>query len=410
MYGLMKRVIVAIIAVVVAVAIVGSAVFVLSGLSRERLGVSEVKIGALVPLTGPFATYGAYVLDGMRFAVDELNARGGVLGAKVELIEADEKNDAKEAVTIFKRMATVDRVVAVVGTISSGIGAVLAPEAEEAKVPLFLIAAGSHTILTKDSRFVFRTCLPPAPTNGELLANFVRDKGYTRVGIVIASYEWGFAIKEVLERRLKEMPNMRYQIEEAPLGETDFTTILRKLQPLDPQVMILTGHPPGFPIIVKQAIELGFKSEYYIASVQPPELMLRGVGDIGLGKLVTTTCVNVESPQYRDLAAKFYQKFGKYFDHNAVAGYVTVMLIANAVEKTKSVDPVKVAEYIRTTEYNSPIFAWPLSYTEWGEIKKPSMRLAVIKRGDPGPINPGANWVLETIYVSPPVEPYVPPK
>lgn len=399
---------VAIVAVVVVAAVAASAGFLF--LSQQRLGASEVKIGALVPLTGPFAVYGSYTLDGMRFAVDELNARGGVLGARVVLVDADEKNDAKEAVAIFKRMAEVDRVTAVVGTISSGIGAVLSAEAEQAKVPLFLVAAGSHTILTKESRYTFRTCLPPAPTNGELLANFVRDKGYKRVGVVIASYEWGFAIRDVLDQRLKQLQGVQYQIEEAPLGETDFTTVLRKLQPLQPEVMILTGHPPGFPTITKQAIELGFQSAYYIASVQPPELMLRGVGDIGLGKLVTTTCVNSEAPEYKQLAEKFYQKYGKFFDHNAVTGYVTVMMIADAVEKTRSVDPVTVANHIRTSEYNSPIFAWPLSYTEWGEIKKPSMRLAVIKQGNPGSINPGANWVIETLYISPPVQPYVPEK
>jgi branched-chain amino acid transport system substrate-binding protein len=399
---------VAIVAVIVVAAVAASAGFLF--LSQQSLGVSEVKIGALVPLTGPFAVYGAYTLDGMRFAVEEINARGGVLGARVVLVEADEKNDAKEAVAIFKRMAEVDRVTAVVGTISSGIGAVLSAEAEQAKVPLFLVAAGSHTILTKESRYTFRTCLPPAPTNGELLANFVRDKGYKRVGVVIASYEWGFAIRDVLDQRLKQLQGVQYQIEETPLGETDFTTVLRKLQPLQPEVMILTGHPPGFPTITKQAIELGFQSAYYIASVQPPELMLRGVGDIGLGKLVTTTCVNSEAPEYRQLAEKFYQKYGKFFDHNAVTGYVTVMMIADAVEKTKSVDPVTVANHIRTSEYNSPIFAWPLSYTEWGEIKKPAMRLAVIKQGNPGNINPGANWVIETLYVSPPVQPYVPEK
>lgn len=395
-----------VIVALVVVAAVASTAFLF--LSQQSLGVSEVKIGALVPLTGPFAIYGAYTLDGMRFAVEEINAKGGVLGARVVLIEADEKNDAKEAVSIFKRMAEIDKVVAVVGTISSGIGAVLTAEAEQAKVPLFLIAAGSHTILTKDSRFTFRTCLPPAPTNGELLANFVKDMGYRRVGVIIASYEWGFAIKEVLERRLKEIPNVQFQIEETPLGETDFTTVLRKLQPLQPEVMILTGHPPGFPTITKQAIELGFPSQYYIASVQPPELMLRGVGDIGLDKLVTTTCVRTEAPEYRELAVKFYQKYGRYFDHNAVAGYVTVLAIADAVEKTRSTNPVTVANHIRTSEFNDPIFAWPLSYTEWGEIKKPAMRLAVIKRGSPGPINPGANWVVETIYTSPPVQPYVP--
>jgi branched-chain amino acid transport system substrate-binding protein len=399
-----KSVIAAIVAVLVVVAAAAGA-FVL--MSQPRLAVSEVKIGALVPLTGPFATYGGYTIDGMRFAVDEINSKGGVLGARLVLVEADEKNDAKEAVSIFKRMAEVDRVVAVVGTISSGIGAVLSGEAEQAKVPLFLVAAGSHTILTKSSRYTFRTCLPPAPTNGELLADFVKDQKFQRVGVLIASYEWGFAIKEVLDKRLKEL-GVQYQIEEAPLGETDFTTVLRKLQPLDPQVMILTGHPTGFPIITKQAIELGFKSSYYMASVQPPELMLRGVGEIGLGKLVTTSCLNVDAPEYRELAQKFYQKYGKFFDHNAATGYVTVLMIADAVEKTRSTDPVTIANHIRTSEFKHPIYAWPLSYTEWGEIKSPTMILTVIAPGNPGPINPGANWVLKTLYNSPPTPPYVP--
>jgi ABC-type branched-subunit amino acid transport system substrate-binding protein len=174
--------------------------------------------------------------------------------------------------------------------------------------------------------------------------------------------------------------------------------------------MILTGHPTGFPIITKQAIELGFKSSYYIASVQPPELMLRGVGEIGLGKLVTTSCLNVDAPEYRELAQKFYQKYGKFFDHNAATGYVTVLMIADAVEKTRSTDPVTIANHIRTSEFKHPIYAWPLSYTEWGEIKSPTMILTVIDPGNPGPINPGANWVLKTIYKSPPTPPYVPEK
>ncbi|MCS7137492.1 MAG: ABC transporter substrate-binding protein, partial [Candidatus Caldarchaeum sp.] len=102
-----KSAVVAIVAIV-AVAAVASSAFLL--LSQQTLGVSEVKIGALVPLTGPFAVYGAYTLDGMRFAVDEINSRGGVLGARIVLVEADEKNDAKEAVAIFKRMAELDKV------------------------------------------------------------------------------------------------------------------------------------------------------------------------------------------------------------------------------------------------------------------------------------------------------------
>jgi branched-chain amino acid transport system substrate-binding protein len=401
-----KTIIVTVIAVLIVIAIIGSALFLLS---QPRL-VSEVKVGAIIPLTGPFASYGTLILDGMRFAVDEINAKGGVLGARLILIEADDKNDAKESVLVFKRLVEVERVVAIVGGFSTTIAMALAPEAEQAKHPLILPGGASHKILTRESRFTFRTCLPPTPSYGEMTANFIRDQNFKRVGAIIAGYEWGYVFRDALEPRLKQL-GVKYQFEEAPVGETDFTTVLRKLQPLDPDVMILIGHPPGSVTIIKQAIELGFNSKYYVISIMPAEALVRGVGDIGIGKVALATCLNSESPEYKELAQKFYQKYGKYFDVNAVIGYVSIMLISNAIEKTRSTDPITIANYIRTSEFKHPAFAWPLSYTEWGELKNLSgWRLALLDRGDPGPINPGAKWILRTLYESPPIPPYVPEK
>jgi hypothetical protein len=74
--------------------------------------------------------------------------------------------------------------------------------------------------------------------------------------------------------------------------------------------------------------------------------------------------------------------------------------------------PVKITTSLLRTDSTLTIHpkAWPLSYTEWGEIKSPTMILTVIAPGNPGPINPGANWVLKTLYKSPPTPPYVPEK
>ncbi|MEM0454427.1 MAG: ABC transporter substrate-binding protein, partial [Nitrososphaerota archaeon] len=94
----MKRTQALVIAVVVIVAVAVALAVVLPMLTAPSLGVSTIKIGALEPLTGPFATWGKKHLAGAQLAVKEINERGGILGAKLELVVYDDKNDAKEAI------------------------------------------------------------------------------------------------------------------------------------------------------------------------------------------------------------------------------------------------------------------------------------------------------------------------
>ncbi len=398
-----------IIAAVVVVAAIALAV-VLPMMTAPRLEVSTIKIGALEPLTGPFATWGKKHLAGAQLAVKEINEKGGVLGAKLELVVYDDKNDAKEAVAAFQRMVEVDKVVAVMGPVSSGIGAALAPEANKAKVPLLLHMAGSHRILTLTNRYVFRTCLPAAPMNAAPVSQFIREQGLKNVANIIASYEWGFAIRDSSDRLIKTISGINYQLEEAPLGERDYTTYLRKIEPLKPDIVITLGHPPGGPTIVKQAIELGLKPKYFVGAYTPVDNWLAALGEDGLieSGLLEFSCIDFDAPEYRQIAEKFYKEAGMWFDIHAATGYLNVYLIVNAIEKTRSVDPVKIAEYIRTSTFNHPLLAWPLRYTEWGEFAEARIILYKFERGDPGPINPGAKWIPKVVFRSLPVEPYRP--
>jgi len=110
------------------------------------------------------------------------------------------------------------------------------------------------------------------------------------------------------------------------------------------------------------------------------------------------------------LAERFKERFGALMEQFAVTGYVTVMMIADAIEKTGSTDPKTIADHVRNGRYVSPLYLWPFSYTEWGELKEARMSFAVIEKGDPpGRVNPGSGWHLRTFFVtSEPVKPYVP--
>jgi branched-chain amino acid transport system substrate-binding protein len=399
-------VIVAVVVVVAAIALL----VVLPMMTAPRLEVSTIKIGVLGPLTGPFAATGKRHLAGAELAVKEINEKGGVLGAKLELVVYDDKNDVKEAVAAFQKMVEVDKVVAVIGPVSSGIGVALAPEANKAKVPLLLHMAVSDRILTLNNRYVFRTCAPATTMIAAPVAQFIKEQNLKNVAIIIASYEYGFGFRDALVRLLKTMPDINYQVAEAPVGETDFTSYLRKIEPLKPDAIVISGHPPGAPVIVKQALELGLRPKYFIGAYFPTEYMLAALGEDGLieANVLLMTCINFDVPEYRQIAEKFYKETGMFLDFSGATGYLNVYHIANAIEKIRSVDPVKIAEYIRTSTFNHPISAWPFRYTEWGELAEARIILHSFERGDPGPINPGAKWVPKIVFKSAPIEPFRP--
>lgn len=384
--------------------------FIVLGALAQSGGVQAqgaIKFGFVSSLSGPFTPWGIQVRDGMKMAMDELNAKGGALGRKFELVERDDKNNPNEGITAFKYMVEREGIVAAGGMISSDVGLAVSRQAESLQVPYFLTMSGSHEILKKASRYTFRTCLPAAPENMASIASMIKDKRITRIGVIVADYAWGHSLREAVEALIKPLPGVTLQMEVAPVPEKDFTPYLRKLQGMDPELIIATGHPPGVPTITRQAIELGMKA-LIIGPWYPTEFMVQRVGDLMFDRYVDYSCVDFENAAYRQLAEKYNAAYKRMFDNNAFSGYVMVKMVADAIERTKSADPKVVAEAIRKGSFNQPGYAWALTYTEWGEMKGAKPILYTYEKGDPGNINAGAAWRPKIVFRTPAVEPYVP--
>lgn len=373
----------------------------------EALAQQPIKIAFLSSLSGPFTPWGIQVRDGMKLAIAEVNAAGGVNGRPLELVERDDRNNANEGVTAFKYLVEREGIVAAGGVISSDVGLAVSREAEAQKVPLFLTMSGAHQILTKDSRYTFRTCLPAAPMSIDYIAGLIKEKKYTRVGVIVADYAWGHALRQSVEKLIKPMPGVRVQIEVAPVPERDFTPYLRKLQAMDPQILIATGHPPGNVTITRQAIELGMKGEI-IGPWYPTEFTVERVGELMFGRFVDYSCVDFENAAYQALAAKYHAATKRLLDNNALSGYAIVKMVAESIAKGKSADPKALATAIRTGRFQIDGYAWPLSYTEWGEMKEAAPILYTYEKGPAGKMNPGASWHPKVIFRSQSTKPYVP--
>lgn len=367
-----------------------------------------VKIGFVSSLSGPFAFWGVNARDGMKMAIAEINAAGGVLGRPLELVERDDRNSPAEGITAMRFLVEREGIVAAGGMISSDVALAVSREAEAMNVPYFLTMAGSDAILKRTSRFTFRTCIPAAPATMEAVAAMIREQKYTRVAAVVADYAWGHAIKAAFERFIAPLPGVQTQVEVAPVPERDFTPYLRKLQQFNPELIVAAGHPPGNPIIVRQAAELGMTAPV-VGSWLPPEVMVQRAGDTIYGRFVDYSCVDFDDPGYQRLAARFHAAYKRYFDNSAFSGYMIVKTIAEAARRANSLDPKAIAEAIRTGQFAQEGYGWPLAYTEWGEMTEARPIMFTYEQAEPpAGVNPGAGWRQKMMFRSPAVQPHVP--
>jgi branched-chain amino acid transport system substrate-binding protein len=368
-----------------------------------------LRIGMLTSLTGNFTPWGVQVRDGMQLAVNEVNQAGGVDGRRLELVAADDQSKAEEGARAIERLVERDGVVAVGGIISSDVGLATARIAEQSKVPLFLVKAGAGAILNPASRYTFRTCLPAAPMVAGPVLQYVQSKGLKRVGAVVADYAWGQAIKSALEQAFAAAPDIKLQIEVAPVGEQDFTTYLRALERLNPQMIVATGHPPGSGAITVQSADLGFDVPI-TGAYTPRSLVVKGAKDAAIGRYADFGCADFQSKEYQDLARRFLKSSSDstFFEDDALAGYGIVKMVAEAVGKVGD-DPAAIAKHLHENTFTIPGYSFQMRWTEWGELADARIAFDLLGSGPaPDGVNKAGDWYPERLLVSEPLEPFQP--
>lgn len=378
------------------------------GATETTAGSTEpIKIGALTSLTGNFTPWGLQARDGMQLAVNDINDSGGVNGRMLELVVTDDQSNAEEAIAGLERMLE-DGVVAVGGPISSDVGLITSQLAESEKVPLFLVKAGSDAILTRDSRYTFRTCIPAAPEVAEPIAQYAAAEGVTKIGAIIADYGWGRAIEQAMINSFDAVDGLDYQIEVAPVGEADFTTYLRNLEAFGPELIVATGHPPGSGPITVQSFDLGLDIPV-TGAYTPWALVAGGAGNAAIGRYADFKCADFDSDSYKEMAPRYLALSDNTFmEDDAVAGYGIVTMVAAAVEAVGD-DPAAIGEWIHTQTFDLPGHAYQMSYTEWGEMATATPIFSILGAGPaPAGINEAGDWYPEVLYKTEPLTPYEP--
>lgn len=317
-----------------------------------------IKIGMNLELSGGVASYGSGVAAGAELAIDEINKAGGIDGKQIKTVKIDNKSDAAEATSAAIKLATQEKVVAQIGSATSGNTVAAVQIAEKNKMPIIAPSATSTTVTVNEdgsvNDYAFRTCFID-PFQGQIAANYAtKDLKLKNVAIYADSssdYAKGLAksFKETVEAN-----GGKVVAEEAYIAkDTDFKSILTRLKSKKPEFIYIPGYYEEVGLIVKQAREAGIDVPLMGGDGWDSPKMVELAGKDALNNTFFTNHYSSEDPDEK--IQKFVSAFkdankDKAPDAFNALGYDTVYWLKDAIERAGSTDGEAVQKELAATK------------------------------------------------------------
>ncbi|MGH7325981.1 MAG: ABC transporter substrate-binding protein [Candidatus Rokuibacteriota bacterium] len=215
---------------------------------------APVKIGVIQPLSGPVAASGNYVRMGAEIARDWVNARGGVLGRKVELVIEDNKSDPKEAASAAEKLIVRDKVPAIMGAWGSSMTLAAMPKLEEYGVPMVVETSSAASITKRGNPWVFRIS-PPSEMEALGLEQYVDKLGVKRADFLAVNTDWGRGAITAFGEMLKKKGVVVGAAEFMDQAATDMNAQITKIKGTGGDTLFLTTSVEQITLVLKQAQE-----------------------------------------------------------------------------------------------------------------------------------------------------------
>ncbi len=245
-------------------------------LIRAR-GETPIRIGMVDPLTGVYAAPARNEVTGAKLAVDHINAKGGILGRKVELLVEDSANDVGTGVQKTRKLIDRDQVNFMIGDVNSAIAQAMAQVTNEKKI--LHIVSGGHTdpITGTDCKWnVYRVC-----NTTKMEANSVADVLFKKYGkkwhFITPDYAFGHTLEQAASEDLKKLGGTITGNELAPLGTTDYSAYLIKARAANPDVLLVLPQGQDMVNCLKQIVQFGINKQIHVAGLQQELEALLGI-------------------------------------------------------------------------------------------------------------------------------------
>ncbi|MGY4290312.1 ABC-type branched-subunit amino acid transport system substrate-binding protein [Bradyrhizobium sp. LM2.7] len=221
-----------------------------------------IKIGVNQPLTGAFAASGTYVVNGAKIAADEINAKGGILGKKIELVIEDNKSNPTEAAAVAEKLITSDKVPVLMGAWGSSLTLAVMPKLIEYETPMVVETSSSGKITTTGNPFIFRIS-PPSAVEAAAFRGIVDKLALKKVDFLVINNDWGRGTAEDFSKMMKDKGISIGLVETMDQGAQDMSAQLSKIKSSDSETVIVTTAVDQLTLIFKQARRAGTEEAHH---------------------------------------------------------------------------------------------------------------------------------------------------
>lgn len=318
-----------------------------------------IKIGANFEITGGQASFGNSALKGARLAVKEINATGGVLGKKLEIVEADNASKSEESTRATQKLISSDKVVALIGptTSTNTLGAV--PVAQEKKIPLIATAATNPKV-TVDERtnkvndYIFRACFID-PFQGKVMADFATKelKAQTTAIFSDTSSDYSKGLLKFYKETFVKNGGKVVSEESYQQKDTDFKAVLTRMKEKNPDAIYVPGYYEEVGKIVKQAREMGINVPIMGGDGWDSPKLVEIAGKEALNNTFMSNhyAPDDKSPEIQSFVEAFRKEYNNETpDGMAVLGYDAVKMLADALKRAGTTESEKLKNALASTK------------------------------------------------------------
>ncbi len=311
----------------------------------------SIKIGVNEPLTGAFAASGTYVVNGAKIAADEINAKGGIMGRKIELVIEDNKSNPTEAAAVAEKLITSDKTPVMMGAWGSSLTLAVMPKLMDYEVAMLVETSSSGKITTSGNPYVFRIS-PPSSLEAEAFQPRLAKLALKKVDFLSINNDWGRGTADDFGKMLKANGVTVGLTETMDQSAQDMSAQLAKLKNSDSETIIVTTAVDQLVLVFKQMAAIGLKKRVITTGgSQNPDQIIAQAGAAADGTMHLTTFLPWNPDATPDSKATTYfldewKKRGFQFAGvtESFRGYDGIRTIAAAIEKAGSTEAAKIKE------------------------------------------------------------------
>jgi branched-chain amino acid transport system substrate-binding protein len=335
-----------------------SVLIILVGASLLPVGAfadDTIKIGVIQPLTGSVAYNGTTDVNGAKLAGDEINAKGGVLGKKIELVVEDGQCKPADTVNAAEKLIQRDKVVAIMGAFCSSATLAIMPVAQNYKIPLLTAVSSAAALTEKGNPWFFRATETDALLAKAFAKILYNDLKLRTVAYIGVNDDFGRGGVAEFEKQMDALGAKTVMKEYFEHGTSDFYTLLTKLKASGADGVFVAAETQDGSILVKQKAELGISTKMFGVGSWATADFIKLAGPAGEGIYAAVPYAStMATPKNKAFVADYENRYHEVPGKYSAAGYNGINIIAQAIERAKSTDADNIRQALGKTDYDGP--------------------------------------------------------